>query len=400
MGTVSLACNGGSVNVLAAELELVRKGAWVALLESSGDATFPKGAAATLTIAGEMDGTARTFVGTVRRSGPWQQRTRTVLVGGAGKLRNPLPLRDHVGQASTGVTAALVAQGIAEASGETLAPAAAANLEGLALPRWTRAGADALGFGGTAIDGLDALVAAIADLAADPRWTWRTQTDGLIWIGVDTFPDYTGDPGNVWIDDDNDGRIDCAPPIADVLPGVAVIGRNIERVTYRISGSTARAELLYPVAGDIVGRRVADVYNQSHGATSVLQHADGTLDLVCDDPRLGGSDGSGLRFVPFRCGAPGLLTIVPDGTRVRVAFEDGSPDGAYCESVNQDASATKPLALKDDTVEIGYLTGSNPGGPVAFAIVPASGPPPAPPFILLSGTISGPCHAYIKGTPA
>lgn len=397
MASVVLDCNGGSVNVLAAELELVRRGAWVALLESSGDATFPVGASATLTIAGEVDGTARTFAGTVRRSGPWQQRTRTVIVGGAGKLRNPLPLRDHVGQASTGVTAALIAQGIAEASGETLAASVASALEGLTVPRWTRAGADALGFGGTAIDGLDALVAMVADLSADPRWTWRALPDGTIWIGVDTFLAYTGDPGNVWIDDENDGRIDCAPPIADVLPGVSLLGRNVERVIYRITGETVRAEALYPVAGDIAGRRVAEVYQQSHGATSVLQHADGTLDLVCDDARLGGTDGSGLRFVPFRCGAPGLLTIVPDGTRVRVAFEDGSPDGAYCYAVNQDASATKPLALQDDAVEIGYLSGTTSAGPVTFTLVPGPGDPLA---VHLTGTITGPCHAYIKGTPA
>jgi len=217
MASVVLDCNGGSVNVLAAELELVRRGAWVALLESSGDSTFPAGASATLTIAGEVDGTARSFAGTVRRSGPWQQRTRTVIVGGAGKLRNPLPLRDHVGQASTGVTAALIAQGIAEASGETLAASVASALEGLTVPRWTRAGADALGFGGTAIDGLDALVAMVADLSADPRWTWRALPDGTIWIGVDTFPAYAGDPGNVWIDDDNDHTAATGDPLVYVI---------------------------------------------------------------------------------------------------------------------------------------------------------------------------------------
>ena len=80
----------------------------------------------------------------------------------------------------------------------------------------------------------------------------------------------------------------------------------------------ARAELLYPVAGDVAGRKVADVYQQSHGATTVTQQADGTLDLICDDPRLGG-----LRFVPFRCGAPGRWLTIPDGSRVRVAFENG-----------------------------------------------------------------------------
>jgi hypothetical protein len=39
------------------------------------------------------------------------------------------------------------------------------------------------------------------------------------------------------------------------------------------------------------------------------------------------------------------------------------------------------------------------GGPVAFVITPASGPPPVAPFILLTGTISGPCDKYNKGVP-
>ena len=86
------------------------------------------------------------------------------------------------------MTAALIAQGIASASGETLAPSVASDLAGLSLPRWTRAGADALGFGGTATEGLDALVYALAELTADLRWTWRTLADGAIWIGVAAMP--------------------------------------------------------------------------------------------------------------------------------------------------------------------------------------------------------------------
>ena len=391
MATVVLAVDGGAVNVLAAELELVRRGAWMAHLETSGDATFAEGLPATLTLAGEIDGSARTFVGTVRRSLPWQGRTRTVVVGGAGKLRQALPPVDHVGAPSAGVTAALIAQGIASASGETLAPSVASDLEGLSLPRWTRAGADALGFGGSAIEGLDALVYALAELAADPRWTWRTLADGTIWIGVDAWPAYAGDIGNAWIDDADDGRIDCAPPVADLLPGAAVLGHRIERVTYRVNGSTARAELLYPVAGDVAGRKVADVYQQSHGATTVTQQADGSLDLLCDDPRIGG-----MRFVPFRCGAPGRWLTIPDGSRVRVAFENGSPDGAYCYALDQDSNATKPIALKDDSVKIGYLAGTTSAGPVTFTLLPTPGDPTA---IHLTGTIDGPCDKYNMGVP-
>lgn len=392
MATVSLTVNGGAVNVLAAELELIRRGAWVASLESSGDATFAEGSPATLTIAGEVDGTARSFVGTVRRSKPWQARTRTVIVGGAGKLRNPLPPVDHIGSATAGVAALLVAQGIADAAGEALDPSVASALEGLSLPSWRRAGADALGQGGTAIEALDALVYAVAELTGDARWAWRTTVAGLIWIGIDTFPAYTGDVGNVWIDEADDGRIDCAPPIANVLPGVTILGHPIERVTYRISGTAARAELLYPVAGDVAGRKVPDVYGQSHGASVVVQHDDGTLDLTCDDARLGG-----LRKVPFRCGAPGRWLRIPAGSRVRVLFEDGSPDGAYCTSIDMDADAVKPIALKDDNVEIGWLTatGVAPGAPIVFGLSPVA----VPNGLHLTGTIDGPCDKYVKGVP-
>lgn len=372
MATVVLSVDGGAVNVLAAELELVRRGPWMAHLETSGDATFAEGLPAVLTLAGEVDGSARTFAGTVRRSLPWQGRTRTVVVGGAGKLRQALPPVDHVGAPSAGVTAALIAQGIASASGETLAPSVASDLEGLSLPRWTRAGADALGFGGSAIEALDALVYALAELTADLRWTWRTLADGTIWIGVDTWPAYAGDIGNAWIDDADDGRIDCAPPVADLLPGVAVLGHRIERVTYRVGGSTARAELLYPVAGDVAGRKVADVYQQSHGATTVTQQADGSLDLICDDPRLGG-----MRFVPFRCGIPGASVTIPDRSRLRVAFENGSPDGAYCYALDQDSNASRKVARVGDSGTGGSFTalGVAPGSPIQFIYTPPGGVP-------------------------
>src|SRR5690606_15789866 len=62
--------------------------------------------------------------------------------------------------------------------------------------------------------------------------------------------------------------------------------------------------------------------------TAVVQRqaADGTLDLLPDDPRL---RGTGLQAVPIRHGLPGVEVEVPSGVRVLLGFDAGDSRRPY-----------------------------------------------------------------------
>ncbi len=373
---------------LALTLTLPRRGMVPAHLELSADAAPLVGEAATITLASET-GAAQTFTGIIRRAAPWAGRSRVVFVLGAGKLRDTLPSRDHVGGALP-VTALLVAAGIADASGETLSPLSVDLLASLTLSRWVRAGADAAGEGGTAIEALDTLCSRLALVAGQPELTWRILPDGTLWIGVDAFAE-GGDTGNVFDDDPDDGAIICAPPAATLRPGTTINGRLAERVTYRIEGGALRAEVLYTVAGDMSANETPDVYRESHAATVEAQNADGTIDVTPDDSRLAGN---GLRMIPFRVGMPGCKVEIPAGSRLRIAFADADPSQPFAYAIDQDTEAAHKFALVGDAVSIGWLTGVAGIVPVTFALSPVLLPPPA---IALAGTITGPGHKFALG---
>src|SRR5690606_37415196 len=70
----------------------------------------------------------------------------------------------------------------------------------------------------------------------------------------------------------------------------------------------------------LVGRRLD--YSGTYPARVVGQAADGTLELLPDDPRL---RGDGLKRVPIRLGLPGTRCEVAAGARVRVGFDNQDP---------------------------------------------------------------------------
>lgn len=379
-------------DVLVGDIALDRRGAWVAHLELSGDLDLSGPVA--LTLAGENEGIDADFVGFVRRSKAWNGRTRTVVVGGAGGLMKALPPRDHIAGVVP-LTALLVAARIALEAGETLAPASLPALSALSLSRWLRVGPDEDGHGGTALEALDLLTEHLG-------LVWRVLDDGTIWIGVDAFPDSTANIGETWIDDGDDGRIDCAPPVATPRPGESVLGHPIERVTFRVTGAAARAELLYPVNATPSKPLAPLVYREVHDAQVVAQNPDGTLDLKVDDERI-----AELRKVPFRAGIPGCTFVIPAGSWVHVAFPAGSPEDVFAYAIDQDAAAVDALALVGDTVVCGWLDVVAPpggaGGPCVITFINGHGPAPSLTAVFIGGTVTGPGHKYamgVKGIPS
>ncbi len=380
---------------LALTLTLPRRGMVPAHVELSADVAPAVGEVVTIILASENGAAPQSFTGIVRRRGLWAGRVRVVVPLGAGGLRDTLQSRDHVGGLFP-VTALLVAQGIVDAAGETLAESSKALLQTITLPRWTRAGADAIGNGGTAIEALDMLVSRLSLLTSKPTMTWRMLPDATIWIGEDTYAD-GGDTGNVFYDDDDDGRVDCAPPAASLRPGTTVNGRRAERITYRIDGDALRAEVLYDIAGELTANETPDVYRETHAATVALQHADGTVDLNPDDPRLAGN---GLRSVPFRCGIPGARVVIPVGSRLRMAFADTDPTQPFAFALDQDPTASKAIHRVGDNGVGGAFSavGVAPGAPIMFVYTPPGAVPlpPSASVLVVTEATTGSSEIFVR----
>lgn len=153
--------------------------------------------------------------------------------------------------------------------------------------------------------------------------------------------------------------------------------------------------------GDPIYLPPLDPYRASYAGTVLDQAADGTLHITCDDPTVGND----LRNIPLRVGLPGCTVTVPNGTRLRVLFESASPKGCYAAPMDQDPAATKALALKDDKLVCGTISGMvtitalNTATPVLLTYAgpfsSASGAESAD----LTGKIDSPCHKYVKGVP-
>ena len=374
-------------------LRLFGRGNWCGVFEMASASAPAVGSSAVVAILPEAKPNLPppvpdTFAGTVRhaRQVPGSQTLVVRVVGGAGRLFASLPPDDQIA-GSTVLPAGLVLAAIVKAAGEQLAPGVEAALDAYRLPRWHRAG------GTSARDAIDLL---IYDLAASTGLPlgWRMTAAGTIWAGLETYPPATG--SYLYTDQEaDDGEMVYAPSGAPLRPGTTVQSDRAIEVTYQLGGTMTRALVRHAVPGDPPPGPEASalaLYRASYGARVQAQRPDGTLDLVCDDARMGS-----LLAVPFRLGIPGVSLTFPAGlagARVRLRFQDGSPRGAYACDVDQDATASHALALVGDSC--GSLLGIAPpgGGPVVFSLVPAG----TPDAIALS--VLGPGHKWAKGVSA
>lgn len=373
-------------------LRLPARGNWVAMVQLHSKVAPALGETATLAIMpeakeGQPPPSPHTFVGTVRhaRVVPGSQTLVVRVVGGAGRLFTSTPPSELVAQV-TPLPAGLVLASMVSAAGERLAPGVETALDAYELPRWHRAG------GISARDAIDLLVYDLATASGDDLG-WRTLPDGSIWAGVETWPDASG--SYYYVDQDpDDGVMIYAPSGAPLRPGTTVQGERAVEVIYTLSSPEVRARVRHLVPSDppaLPPQGAADVYRTSYSATIEAQHDDGTLDLVCDDARIGE-----LLSVPFRTAGPGLAVAFERGQRVRVRFENASPRGAYACDVDQDEDADKALALVSDAC--GYLSGVAPagGGPVVLSWSATQTGAVGEAAI----SIVGPGHKYLKGRSA
>lgn len=358
-----------NVPASACAVLLPRLGAWTADVELDTD-RGPTGAV-TLAVG------ALTLRGAIVRGAAFEGGWRGRVVGGAGGLR-----RDVAAVAQRGGTLAVALRDALAAAGEALAPGDDLSE---AAPLWHRLAGPA--------------GAAVADVARAAGCAWRVLPDGGVWVGRETWPTHAPDVDVIdWRPEV--GRLELAGEVLGILPGQTLRARadltvRVGCVEHRVTGDALRTVVLAEPEAvergrllDAFQRLLAPLsrridYQALHAARVVAQAADGTLELIPDDPRV-----PPCRGVPIRYGLPGVRVVVPAGVRVLLTYEGGDPRrpvatlwelGDVTRLVVD--GGTHPAARQGHATSDGVLSvmavnlGGGTGAVLTFTYVPAAGAP-------------------------
>lgn len=120
------------------------------------------------------------------------------------------------------------------------------------------------------------------------------------------------------------------------------------------------------------------IYMRNYDAVVQRQHADGSVDLMPDDPLV---RGNGLSNVPIRHGLPGVTVKVRVGSRCLLGYANGDPTLPYAHLWDKTAieeisfdGGTAPIARQGDAVAVSW-----------------------PPSLLITGTLAGPTPGAFTG---
>jgi hypothetical protein len=314
--------------LLSGTIRVPRVGAWTAEVEIRSDVSYVGSAAISL------EGT--NFVGASSRSsvkGPG--RVACAVVGGAGGLETEVPARQYVGP-----NVSLVLGDILSLAGETISSAVSASLTGRSLTTWQRAA-------GTAKE-------ALAQLAEALGVSWRVLLDGTVWLGAETWPEVT--PECRVLDDDQATGTVTLSLVPSLLPGTTFCGQRIEQVRHELGTGEARTEASSTSPAAAMSAFLGPIekrirYSRSYSARVVKQNANGTMQILPDDPTF---KGSGLDQVKIRLGVPGTVTV-PKGARVELVFEDGDPQKPIATAFHDGSLTELSLGSGADFVALAQL---------------------------------------------
>jgi hypothetical protein len=366
-----------SLTVLDGKIDMPLRGTWIATLTLDADA--PPTGLVDIVFNHEDANDFDVFEGTVLYASRWQGRSKVTIVGGKGGLSVPeLEPKNYIGLPLAVPLSILLDDLVAETAYEVkdreeYADGVIEALDGFSLGRWQRSRAGA-GRG-------------LSILADTFGLGWRVQANGLVWIGVETWPVVYVPPFD--ISDDGVSRVlMVAPGRATWVPGTILFGKRINRIVYLIGENAVRAELHYGVgnaaksdandARNFVRTQLPELpYTKNYFATVLLQEPGGELTVRCDDADIGE-----LASVPFYVGIPGAKVIIEPGSRVVIHFASSSPDNYYATGLDIKDDSTASVARVGDNVECPWLLLS-PGTQILSAV-----PPKTPLAIPFWGTIS------------
>lgn len=318
--------------VIAGEIIEPKQGPWTARLEvDDEDGAVFAGNTCLITID------AISFVGTVVNGSVESGRYIARVIGGTNGLRSVLDARSYY-QANLG----LILTDTLTSAGE--APDPTSDVLTRVVPRWVRPR-------GETRQG----VKQIADYL---NGFWRVTREGLvlvrsseIWVPI-PIPDaieISRDPSK--------HTVTIATDTPLLRPGTSYVSTaGTENVTEsRIvwdGGSMRQVLTLEASDGRAVGlsavfaaqakaasERAIDL-TKTYAGTILLQHADGSVDVLPDDERI---RGTGVTHVPLRLGIPGVKMTVTPGKRCALWFDDGDPTKPVAGLFDQSQIAGEPF---------------------------------------------------------
>lgn len=289
--------------VISATITMPLVGAWYADLVVD-DQSAPAGPA----LLSAADDSV-IFSGFSYRGGVTREKVMVRVVGGGGGLATQLNAKHY-----RAVPLRLPLLDILTQSKEKLSASASPDILNRQLGSWSRT----KGLAGESIRAL----------AESAGASWRVLRDGSVWLGVETWPDFS--LSYEIIDEaPHSGRIEIWSEAPQLIPGVTLNGRRISKVEHLISEKIRTTAWFGDSADDpltaiegIIRHLTAHIdYYAQYPARVVAQNSDDSLEVIPDDSRL-----PGLSRVPIRYGVPGIKAKIAPGGRVAVEFAAGNPE--------------------------------------------------------------------------
>jgi hypothetical protein len=289
--------------VIEIQIHLPLNGAWSADLHCVEVVPFAIGSKVTISLP-EKD-----FVGTVERCAVYATRVHIRVIGGAVDFGNSVSSKNY---SNVSADALLSEMGIAtdQPIGKTFAC-------------WSR---------------IDSSIGVSVQLIAKQLGVnWRVNPDSTLRIRAEEFVSVNPDAVETYRDESG-GMIELAIEKATVLPGTKV-GNDLVGDTIYVLQEDGRLVCRYWTEGRgrLLERYIRaimrdSIYLGTYPAIVAGQASDGALDLVPEDSRI---KGTGLNKVKLKHGFPGCEVKVPNGQRVRLAFDNGDPEKPYASLWDQ-----------------------------------------------------------------
>lgn len=208
---LSLSIQGREVDVIGGTLTMPRAGIWHADLTVNADSP-PAGAV--VARLSEVDMPAH-----VQRAELINGIVEMRIVGGNGDLSKPARAKHYKNPLVRHVLADLVAD-----AGETMSGSCTASVMTTALPAWTSLGAST-----------GSLLQALAERAG-AQVSWRVQFNGVVWMGLETWPQCPADVRVIRPDGFNASQV-VGTDAQGIWPGTTIGGRRIDLVVHSIGAS-------------------------------------------------------------------------------------------------------------------------------------------------------------------
>lgn len=329
------------MKILELIIEEFESGAWVADIVSLDEFT------------GSFELAGVTWSGTKLSSQQYVDRIQTKVIGGKNGISKTIQSQWYDGNVSVQVGV----QDVCRLSGETFGSAQA----GKVLNTFQR-------HSGTAYEALNAIAEAF-------ELVWWIGRDGQLHMLSERTSNAAviGEAG-----ERRESSVMITNPQTLEL-GATFDDQTIRHIRWRLTEKSFVAEAYF--VPFVFRPPVNTKYSRTYNAKVDKQNADDTIDVIADGK-------FGVTKVPLFCGIPHSKVKIDPGDQVILGFFGNSPQKPFAVAMGQDTGATKEVARKGDSVDLGSISVVSAGvGPCTVTYIPAGGvvPPAPPPFTALNG---------------